>query len=256
VWGVIVEFEELEGISVMLVMDVSQSMTAEDIAPSRLERARLTASDIIHEIGGDNEVGLVLFAGSAFVRFPLTSDVGTAQLFLADVDTNAISYQGTALELAIDTALDALPDSNQGGQVIVLLTDGENQDGEPLAAVERATARNVVIHVIGYGSEVGAPIPEMVGSSNVRLDATGNPILTRLDETMLRGIAESSNGLYQRADNLDAATTTLLAALRDAETYVLQNETKTRNIEWFWLFALFGAVALAIEMLIPETRGR
>lgn len=256
VWGVVVEVEQLQGISIMLVMDVSRSMNAEDIAPNRLERARLAASDVIAQLGGQNEIGLVLFAGTAFVRFPLTSDAQTAQLFLDGVDTNAISLQGTALEQAVDTALDALPEDAEGGQVILMLTDGENHSGNPLAAAERARERGVVIHIIGYGSEVGAPIPESPGSSAVRTDEAGNPILTRLDEPILAALAEATDGLYRRADNLDTATQTILAALRDAETVALESETRTRPIEWFWLFALLAVVALSVEMLIPETRGK
>lgn len=256
VWGVIVEFEEIEGSAIMLVMDVSESMNATDIAPSRLERARLTASDVIAAMGGQNEIGLVLFAGTAFVRFPLTSDAATAQLFLDTVDTDAITYQGTALERALDTALAALPDSDEGGQVIVLLTDGEAHEGDPLAAAARAAERGVVIHVIGYGSAVGAPIPVEPGSDELRTDDSGDLILTRLDEATLQAVADATGGLYQQADNRDTATANLLAALADAETFALENEAQTRNIEWFWLFALFAVVALSIEMMIPETRGR
>jgi Ca-activated chloride channel family protein len=256
VWGVVVEVEQLQGISILLVIDVSQSMNAEDIAPSRIERARLAASDIVSAMGGENQIGLVLFAGTAFVRFPLTTDVETARLFLDAVDTDAISYQGTALEQAVDTALSALPDAAEGGQVIVLLTDGENHSGDPLAAADRARERGVVIHVIGYGSDAGAPIPLSPGSAELRTDASGEPVLTRLDEPILRQIAEATGGVYQRADSLDVAVQTLLAALRDAETFALASETRARPVEWFWLFALFAVIALSVEILIPETRGK
>lgn len=256
VWGVQEDMIEAEGIAVLVVLDVSNSMNAQDILPSRLDRAKLTTRELF-ERGWGNEMGLVLFAGSAFVQFPLTTDVNSAIAFLNAASTDSISRQGTALEEALREAIDAMDQRNAAGSVIVLMTDGESHEGQPLRAAEFAADQGIVIHVIGYGSPEGAPIPVYDVSGTLighKSDRAGNVVVSRLDESVLEQIAETTGGTYQRASDTGIEAVNLLNTIGDMERNRLQSRTQTRDIERFGLFVALAVVALTAEMFVPETR--
>ncbi|HEX2620900.1 MAG TPA: VWA domain-containing protein, partial [Phototrophicaceae bacterium] len=158
VWGLDADIVETRGVAVVVVLDVSASMDAQDVLPSRLEKAKLAIRELLRGAEG-NLFGLVLFAGDAFVQFPLTTDVDSALTFVHAASSKSISRQGTAIEDALRLALGTLDERISSSSIIVLMTDGENQDGNPVSAAQEAADRGVTIHVIGYGTPDGDVIP-------------------------------------------------------------------------------------------------
>lgn len=251
VWGVDLDVIETQGISVMVVLDVSTSMNAQDVAPSRLERARLAIRELFDRLAG-NEIGLILFAGTAFVQFPLTTDSISAQSFLNAVSTDAITLQGTAIEDALRLAMNTFSPQSPAAKVIVLMTDGESHEGNALAAAGDAAEQGITIHTVGFGDPQGSAIPlldERGLPAGYKTDAAGNVVLSRLDEETLQAIAERAGGVYQLAD-VDA----VVKAINSTQAGVLETRTEQRGVERFGIFVALALLALSLEMLLPETR--
>ena len=186
-WGEDVQVVDRTGVQVMVALDVSESMLAEDIKPNRLSRAKLEIADLMSRLGGD-EIGLVLFSGASFIQFPLTSDYTTAQSFLDGARPGVISKPGTNIGDAVRTALTGFDDNSNSQRVIVLITDGEAHDAEAMNAVQQAADEGVIFYTIGFGSPEGVPIPEMDAAGNVvgfKTDRNGETVLSRLDEETL-----------------------------------------------------------------------
>ncbi len=258
VWGINTEVVEIQGVSVVAVLDISNSMEAQDLLPSRLERAKLTLDELFNSLRG-NEVGLVLFAGSAFVQFPLTNDMDTARTFLAAADTKNITQQGTVIEDALDTALNLFDEERPLGRIVVLLTDGEDHEGSLETVFARANELGVTIHSLGYGDTEGAPVPVLNDSGEVisyRVDTNGQMVMSRLDEATLQMIASQTNGVYQRASASGAEITNLVRLINQAETGLLDRRAEARNVERFGIFLLIAVIALTFDMILPVLRGR
>jgi len=256
VWGEEVNITEAQGVSVMVVLDVSKSMNAQDIVPSRLERAKLAINDLIDGLAG-NEIGLILFAGTAFVQFPLTTDTASASTFLQAASSDAISRQGTNVDAALRLAVDSFRSPSGSKRVIVLITDGENHEGDPLKASELAAEQDITIYTIGYGNAEGAAIPVRDVNGNeigYQTDRAGNLVLSALDETLLQQIAERTGGTYQRATANNTEISNLLGLINEIEAGNLGMRTETRAIERFGLFVALALIALSLEMLLPEAR--
>jgi Ca-activated chloride channel family protein len=223
-----------------------------------LDRAKLGLHDLIDGLTG-NEIGLVLFAGSTFVLFPLTTDASTAQTFLEAVSTRSITQQGTAIEAALQLALDSFDEQSPAAPIIVLATDGENHEGRVETVTGIAAERGVTIHTLGYGAVEGVPIPVLSDDGEVvgyKADGTGEMILSRLDETTLRQIADQTGGIYQRAGGSGTEITNLIRVINQAEAGMLDSRLETRTIERFGLFILCGIIALTFEMLAAPGRNR
>ncbi|MEM6283813.1 MAG: VWA domain-containing protein [Chloroflexota bacterium] len=255
-WGIRTDTIETSGASVFVLMDVSNSMNAEDLSPSRLERARLGAQDLMNGIQG-NEVGLITFAGTAFVYFPLTTDVQSAQSFLNFVSTDVITQQGTAIGEAVQLALNSFDEVQATEKIIVLFSDGENHSTETEQAIQAAIEADVTVHVLGYGTESGGSIPirnslgQVVGN---KLDRTGNIIITRLDEQVLQEIARRTDGLYQQIDPSGVAIENVIRLINTAEGGTLGEDERVIGIERYALFAAIALLFLSLEMLLPETK--
>jgi len=255
-WGIAEDLIEAEGIAIIVVLDVSASMDAQDIAPSRLERAKLSAREI-YQNGAGNQLGLVLFAGSAFAQMPLTTDAQAAITFLNAASTRSISRQGTALEDALQLAIDTIDDRIVSNSVVIVLSDGENHEGDPRNAANLAAARGIIVHTIGYGDTVnGSPIP--IDTTNpiadpYKTDGQGNLVLTKLEEAVLRDVASITGGTYQRASNSGIETVNLLNEIETIEAGVLSNQLQIRRIERFGIFVLLALIALTIEIFLPES---
>jgi Ca-activated chloride channel family protein len=256
-WGTEVQVVAQRGVQVMVVLDVSASMLAEDVKPNRLERAKLAIEEVMAQLVG-HELGLVLFSGAAFVQFPLTSDTNTTRSFLRAAGPDSISRPGTALDEAIDVAVKGFPENSAAERVILLLTDGEgHHEGDVLAAARAAAEAGVTIHAIGFGSSAGEPIPirdedgDLIG---YKKDAQGETVLSRLDEATLQAIVDRTGGTYQRfngsGDEIDTVVDAV-AALPTAET---EDQFVTRGVERFGWFAGFALVALAAEYLVGERK--
>jgi len=187
-----------EGIDLVIALDVSLSMLAEDMKPSRLERAKQEIVDLIRGLKGDR-IGIVAFAGDAVVLCPLTVDYGAARMFAQSADIDLVSLPGSALHKAIDTSVQLFPESQKHDRVIILVTDGESHTGDPVAAAEKAASMGVRIYTIGIGRAQGELIP-LRGTDGAmagyKKDNAGETVLTRLDEGTLRRIAQVSHGKY------------------------------------------------------------
>jgi Ca-activated chloride channel family protein len=253
VWGVNTDVIEVQGVSVVVVLDVSNSMLAQDLAPSRLQRARLALHDLFDGLRG-NEVALVLFAGSAFAQFPLTNDIDTAMTFLNAVDTGVITQQGTVIEDALRIALGLFDMQRPAARFIVLATDGENHEGDVERVIGEAVERGVIIHTLGFGDAEGAPVPVLNESGEVvtyKADAAGQLVLSRLDETTLQKIAWETGGLYHQASANGAEITNLIHIINQAEAGLLDNRIEARSIERFGIFVLIAIIALTLEIMLP-----
>lgn len=200
-WGVGEVDVEQEGIDVVIALDISRSMLAEDVAPSRLTRAKAELSGLIDSFDGDR-VGLVFFAGAAFPQCPLTVDYAAARLFLSQADPTMISAQGTSLSIAIRTALELFDDESGRSRVILAVTDGEDFEGGLDGVRESLAAKNIALYAVGIGTSEGAPIPQYDDYGRrqgfVR-DREGDVVLSRLEEAELISMVQSSGGVYARA---------------------------------------------------------
>lgn len=257
VWGIEIEPIEIEGVQVVLILDVSRSMDVQDIVPSRLERAKLDLRDLITALEG-NDISIVLFAGEAVMYLPMTYDANTVETFLTSVTTGAIGIQGTAMEDAIRLAMQAF-DYRTGAQpVIVIASDGENHVGDPLSAAVDASTENVIIHVLGYGTVEGSVIPVYDGSGNIvdyKTDEAGALIESRLDEPILNAIADVTGGTYQQVTSVGAEIAQLVQDINMLEQGTLGEAVTTRQVERFGFFVLFALLALSLEIILPEARG-
>ena len=252
-WGSDIQIVEQAGVQVMVAVDISRSMLAQDLKPSRLDRAKLEISDLISRLDGD-EVGIVLFSGASFVQFPLTSDHSTARTYLNHASPNAISRQGTVIAEAIDTALSGFSTEREHQKIIVIMTDGESHEGDAIAAAKEAAAEGAVIFTVGVGSPEGSPVPQFDERGNItgqRQDAQGRTVVSRMDEIALQQIAESGGGRYFRAAE-PGAMAALAEEIQSFEDRSLQSEFNQRRVERFQLFLLAGLLCLALAELLAD----
>lgn len=255
-WGVQTSLVQTEGASVYLLLDVSNSMNAEDIQPSRLERAKIGLSDLLDGVRG-NEVGLIAFAGRSVIVFPLTTDVQSARTFLNYVSSDMITRQGTAIDDAIQLALDSFILEQGSSQVIVVLSDGEDHNEAIDEAIASAVDRGVTIHTVGYGTVGGGSIPIRNNAGLVvgnKQDRQGNTIITVLNEPVLEALAVRTGGLYQRIDASGVAIENIITLINNAEGGMLSEEERVNGVERFVWLAGLALLLLTIEMLIPETQ--
>ncbi|HVR30359.1 MAG TPA: VWA domain-containing protein [Thermoanaerobaculia bacterium] len=251
-------WEEVErrGVDIVVALDVSDSMLAEDVGRSlhRLERAKRELFDLLRRLEGDR-IGIVAFAGTAFVQCPLTLDYGAAELFLGALDQESIPVQGTDLEQALETSLRAFRGGAAGSRAILLITDGEDHSGRALAVAERLRAEGVRVFAIGIGSEGGAPIPARGGG--FRRDRRGDIILSRLDERTLQQIALTTGGRYVRSvsGDLDLEEIYAQGIKATLDEREIQAHRRQRFYDRFqWLLAV-ALGALMVESLVPERGG-
>jgi Ca-activated chloride channel family protein len=243
------------GIDVFILLDVSYSMNAEDIKPSRLEKAKYQISNLINKLRGDR-IGLIIFAGQAYVQIPLTTDYSAANLFLSAVDVNSVPSQGTAIASAINLAVASF-DSLSTDKVIIAITDGEDHEGDVVQAVENATSRKIKIYSIGLGSSGGAPIPiyNKYGQSvGFKKDKAGNTVLTKLNEVTLKRIAVEGNGKYFRGTNYEDYLDQIYTELSELEQAEFGVKKVTDYEDRFYYFLIPAIILLVIEFFISEKK--
>ncbi|NJN94353.1 MAG: VWA domain-containing protein [Anaerolineales bacterium] len=255
-WGAQVEVVERRGVEIMVALDVSQSMLAEDLKPNRLARAKLEISELMDRLEG-NEVGLVVFAGAAYIQFPLTADFSTARFFLEAAHPGMISRTSTNLADALKTALNGFNEERASQKVIILLTDGESTEfGDEVATLaQEAANEGIIIYAIGFGSPDGEPIPEYdeLGTlTGYKKDRQGETVLTRLDETTLQEIALATGGRYFRASADGREVGFVGEAISDLQKGELESRFETRGIERFQWFLGLAVLALIAGELIPD----
>ena len=253
-WGSEVQEVEQQGIELMVALDVSNSMLAQDVKPDRLSRAKLEISDLMDRLGGD-EIGLVLFSGASFIQFPLTSDYTTARTFLDNARPEVISKQGTNIGDAIRTAMSGFDTNRSSQKVIVLITDGENLEGDALTMAQTASDQGILIYTIGFGSVEGEPIPLYDGRGETigfKKDQNGEVVLSRLDEANLRQIADIGNGQYFRATVDGSELGALIAELNVLQKGELGSRVESFGIERFQIFLWVALIGLIVTEFIPD----
>lgn len=256
-FGTRVETVKTQGRDILVALDVSKSMLAEDLAPNRLERAKLEIGRLVRGLDGDR-IGLVAFAGDAFVQSPLTADYGAALMFLNSMDTDLLSVQGTNMGIALTTALDAFDEgASRDQRVLVVVTDGEDHEGEIDDALQRAQQAGVQIHTVGIGSPDGVPIPDFDGNgrrTGFMRDDDGNVVTTRLVEGPLRQIAEATGGRYVPAYSGTTALQGLVDEIASGAGGELESRQVTQFEEQFQIFLGTAILLLFVEALIPDRK--
>ena len=246
-----------EGQDVVVALDLSASMAAEDIAPSRLAAARLAVGRLIERLDGDR-IGLVAFAGEAFVQSPLTLDYAAATLFLNAMEPDLIPVPGTDLGQALEVALEGFGEAGERGRQVVIITDGEDHEGAVDAAVERAVDEGVRVYAVGMGSTEGVPIPSFdeTGAPNGFLrDEEGGVVTTRLDDVTLQRLADRTGGAYYHAAaGSGAAFERLVEELTGGEGGEIESREVTRYEEQYQIFLGLALLLLVAEALLPERR--
>lgn len=244
-----------EGIEMVIAIDVSNSMLAQDVKPDRLTRAKQLLTRLINS-RPDDKVAIVVFAGQAYIQLPMTSDTQSAKLFLETLNTNLVPVQGTALSEAIDVSMTCFTNTDDVEKAIILLTDAESHEGDALAAAKRAAEKGIFIGVLGIGSVDGAPIPIKEGSSVMRKDKKGEYVTTRLNENLGKEIAEAGDGAYFRVDNTNSAINSLLTVMDKIEKHELDTKAYAEYDEKFYIFAWAMFLLLLVEILIYDKKNR
>ena len=241
-----------QGVDVLFMLDTSTSMDAADVRPSRLEKAKYEVGRLINGLKGDR-VGMIVFAGTAHLHFPLTSDYAAARLFLNAVDTRLVQVQGTVLAEGLELARHTLNPETKKYKSVVILSDGEDHDGRALQLARKAAETGIVIHTVGIGSPSGAPIP-IEGGKEFKKDKAGRIVTSVLDEPMLEELARVGSGTYTRVDNRSGNLEGLLEEILSMEKRTLKTHEFSQFEDRYQLFALPALICLLLELLLPGGR--
>jgi Ca-activated chloride channel homolog len=245
-----------QGIEVIIALDVSNSMLAEDIQPDRLTRAKQALTRLIDNLDND-KIGLVVFAGDAYTQIPITSDYVSAKMFLSAINPDMVPKQGTAIGSAIELGIRSFSPGEGKSKAMIIITDGENHEDDPVSAAGEASKAGIVIHTIGIGSAEGVPVPVMVnGRRDYLKDPDGNTVITKLDEDILKKIAVSASGNYVRASNTNIGLDEIFGQIRKMKKEDLESTMYTEYNDQFQIFAVFALVLLIVEFLIMDRKNR
>lgn len=251
-FGTKISNEQRTGIETIIAMDISNSMLAEDITPSRLDRSKMMVENLVDHFTND-KIGLLVFAGDAFVQLPITSDYVSAKMFLSSIDPSMMATQGTDIARAIDMATHSFTQEEGIGKAIIVITDGEDHEGGALEAAEAAKKAGMRVYVLGVGSTQGAPIP-IPGTGDYMKDNTGNTVMSALNEDMCRQVAQAGGGAYIHVENNSAAQDQL-----DNELSKLAKKETTSTVysefdEQFQAVAILALLLLILEICIFDRR--
>lgn len=249
--GTKVSQEKRNGIEAIICLDISNSMRAEDVVPSRLDKSKMLVENMVDHFTND-KIGLVVFAGDAFVQLPITSDYVSAKMFLQNIDPSLIATQGTDIARAIGVAMHSFTQQEKVGRAIIVITDGEDHEGGALEAAQEVRKRGINVFILGVGDPKGAPIPD--GQGGYMTDATGQTVMSKLNEQMCQDIAKAGSGTYIHVDNTSEAQEQLndqLARLQKGETSSL---IYSEYDEQFQAFGLIAILLMIIEICILESK--
>ncbi|MDR1097883.1 MAG: VWA domain-containing protein [Tannerella sp.] len=252
-FGSKLETVKRQGIEVMICLDVSNSMLAQDITPNRLEKAKQMLSRLTDDLNND-KIGLIVFAGDAFTQIPITSDYISAKMFLSSINPSMVSTQGTAIGSAINLAMRSFTSDESSSKTIVLITDGENHEGDAVQAAASAAEKGVKVNIVGIGSTKGTPIP--LGNNDYMKDNTGNVVITQLNEAMCQEIAQAGQGLYVRADNTNSALKALQNELGKMSKTEVESQVYSEYDEQFPTLTWIVLVLLVAEFFTSERKNR
>lgn len=243
-----------EGIEVIICMDISNSMLSDDVKPSRLERAKGIVSKLVDNLSND-KVGLILFAGDAFVQLPITSDFVSAKMFLSTATPDLIATQGTAIGKAVNLAVRSFTSNEAVKKTIILITDGENHEDDALKAVKEAKDKGVLVNVIGVGTPQGGPIP-LEGSQKYLLDENGQMVITKINEVMAQEIAQESGGVYILANDVSTTTRIIRKELDKIEKSELESTVYSAYDEKFHYFLIPALLLLIFDVIYLDRKNR
>ena len=248
--GTRISHDKRTGIETIIAMDISNSMLAEDVAPSRLDRTKMVENLVDNFT--DDKIGLIVFAGDAFVQLPITSDYVSAKMFLSDIHPSLMATQGTDIATAINMATNSFTQQQGVGKAIIVVTDGEDHEGGALEAAKDAKKKGMRVYVLGVGSPNGAPIP--LGNGNYMKDRTGNTVMTKLNEEMCRQVAEAGGGAYIHVDNNSNAQQQLDNELSKLTKKEMQSTIYSDYDEQFQAFGIIALILLIIEICILDRK--
>jgi Ca-activated chloride channel family protein len=251
-FGSKLETVKRQGVEVIIALDISNSMLAQDVQPSRLEKAKRIVSKLVDDMEND-KVGMIVFAGDAYTQLPITSDYISAKMFLETINPSLISKQGTAIGAAINLAARSFTPQEGVGKAIIVITDGENHEGGAEEAAKEAAAKGIQVNVLGVGLPDGAPIP-MEGSNDYRRDREGNVVVTKLNEAMCQEIAKDGKGLYVRVDNSNSAQRAIEKEIGKLAKADVESKVYTEFNEQFQAVAWIIFILLVAELLVLERK--
>ena len=245
-----------QGIELIIALDVSRSMNAEDVKPSRLGRSKQFVSKLIEKLPGD-KVALIIFAGNSYLQVPITVDHTATKLLLNTISTEGVQTQGTAIGEAIHMAMRSYEGTEKKHKALLIISDGENHEDDALGAAGDAVAEGIVIHTIGVGDPKGAPIPETKngGQADFKRDEQGNIVLTKLNEEMLKEIAAKGNGQYFHMSSGNEELNELVKRLSTMEKKDNEEKVVTDFESQFQYFIIIALILLTLEFFIFEKKG-
>lgn len=245
-----------EGVEIIIALDVSNSMLAEDIKPNRLERAKQAISNLVERLQ-DDKIGLIVFAGDAYTQIPVTTDYVSAKMFLSSISPGIVPKQGTSLASAINLGINSFSPAMDESKALIIITDGENHEEDPMPLAEQASEKGVIIHTIGIGSNSGVPIPVVNnGRKDYLKDSEGNTVITRLDESILKEIAFATGGKYVKASNTNIGLNTIFNEISSMKQQELEGTMYTEYDDQFQVLAALALFLLVVDILIMERKNR
>ncbi len=248
--GAKIKQKKSKGAEVMIVLDVSNSMLAEDYSPNRLERGKLAISKLVDKLHNDR-IGLIIFAGSPFVQLPITTDYVSAKFFLNNISTNSIANQGTNIEDALSLAMKSFTQESENSRAIILITDGENHTGDPVKLAEIAKEKGIRIYTIGVGSKEGKAI---LSNGEYIRDEAGDIVVSKLDETVLIDIAKASGGAYVQATNENFGLSPIIDQIRSMEEKDFYSVSFEEYDEQYMSFLIFALMFFVVELLVGKRK--
>lgn len=255
-FGSKIEEVKRQGVEVIIALDVSNSMMAEDIQPDRLTRAKQSISRLVDNLDND-KIGLIVFAGDAYTQIPVTVDYVSAKMFLSTINTQMVPKQGTAIGAAINLGMRSFTPGEGKSKAMIIITDGENHEDDPVKQAEEAAKAGVVIHTIGIGSTEGVPIPVTTyGKKDYLKDIEGNTVITRLDEDILKKIAIATGGTYIRASSSDIGLDEIFGKIKQMKKQELDSTMYTEYNDQFQIFAAIALIMLVIDFIVMERKNR
>ena len=246
-----ISHEKREGIEVLIALDISNSMLAQDVIPSRLEKSKLLIEDLVDHFTND-KVGLVVFAGDAFVQLPITNDYVSAKMFLQNINPSLITTQGTDLAHAISLSQSCFTQREHIGRAIIVITDGDDHEGGALEAAREAYKKGINVFILGVGTSKGAPIPN--GNGGYLKDNSGQTVLSALNEQMCQQVAKAGNGVYIHVDNTSDAQERLNKELSKLQSGISDTVVYSEYNEQFQIFGIILLLLLIVETILLESR--
>jgi Ca-activated chloride channel family protein len=245
-----------QGVEVIIALDVSNSMLAQDIQPDRLTRAKQALTRLIDNLEND-KIGLIVFAGDAYTQIPITTDYISAKMFLSTINPDMVPKQGTAIGAAIGLGIRSFSPGEGKSKAMIIITDGENHEDDPLANASEASAAGIVIYTIGIGSPEGVPVPVVTGGRRDYLkDRDGNTVITKLDEEILKGIAMSAGGSYVRASSSNIGLDEIYGEIKKMKTQEMESTMYTEYNDQFQIFAAIVLIFLLLDFIVMERKNR